>query len=420
MFLVYEIIVELILLLLYPALVVVPRWRTRLSDRLGNWAPIVYDRLRGRPVIWAHCASVGEFMAARPLLERLLDEFPDRALLVTTMTTTGLEQAERALGSRAATALIPLDSYWFLRRVFHRVRPETVLVFETELWPQFLRMAHKSGARILLVNGRISARSFGRYRMVRRLLAPIFARFDLFLMNGEESAERIRALGAPADRVQVLGNVKWAGLQAPGKFPAIASWPEDAEVVVAGSTHAGEEEQVLDLFEDLRQYRPALRLILAPRHPQRVADVERLLGQRGFRWKRRSRNGAEDCDVFLLDTVGELPLVYGRGTVCFLGGSLVPIGGHNMLEAAAARRPVVYGPHVGNFAEVAALLEARGAALRGRDWKDCARILRALLADPVARERMGEAGAAAVAEQGKILERYVDVIGGRVRARTPV
>jgi 3-deoxy-D-manno-octulosonic-acid transferase len=411
MLVVYEILVTLAMLAAFPALIVNPRWRRRLTDRIGLWSPLVYERLAGRPVIWAHCSSVGEVLAARPLIERLLDENPKHAFLITTMTTTGLDTAEGIFGKRAAVCLIPVDSYFCLRHVFRRVKPAVLLVFETELWPRLLHMAKASGARILLVNGRISARSFKRYRLIRFVLRDVLANFERFLMSGPDSAARIIDLGAPADRVRDLGNVKWASIKQAGVYPSLTGWPEATPILLAGSTHPGEEEQVLDIYEDARQYQPGLKLILAPRHPKRVEDVERLLRSRGMVFRKRSApvNAAvaKDAEVFLLDTVGELAMFFPLATVAFLGGSLVPIGGHNMLEPAAAGIPVLYGPHTQNFADVAAALESQGAAMRGADWKVLAKLTRDLLSDPVRRARMGTAGKAAVAGNAKILDRYM-------------
>lgn len=407
----YEILLHLALPLVFPFLLVRKHWRRRLTDRTGDWPPLLYERLHGGRVIWTHCASVGEVNAARPLLECLFDLYPDHRFLVTTMTVTGLERAEQILGKRAAMALLPIDSQFFLRRVFRQVRPALLLVFETELWPQFLRMAKASGAKIALVNGRISHRSYPRYRAARFFFSQIWPAFDAFLMGGEESARRIIDLGADASKVKVLGNVKWAGRTWDSCSSVRVRWPADALVIVAGSTHEGEEAAVLDAFEDVRQYYPQARLVLAPRHLPRIEDILRLLARRGCRYVRRSSLALPTldlsaCDILLLDTVGELAAFYRGAAVAFVGGSFVPVGGHNMLEPAAEGVPVLYGPHVQNFADIAACLEQEGAALRVTDWQDLAKGLRRLFSDPSLRERMGRAGSRVVAKQADILQRY--------------
>lgn len=407
---VYEIILHLALLIGLPLLIVRPRLRERLSERFGNWPPLVYDRLRGGKVVWIHCASVGEVQAARPLVLRLIALYPKRRFLVTTMTTTGLRQAENNFGKLASVALIPIDSMFFLRKVFAHFTPETVLIFETELWPQFIRLARESGAKLILVNGRLSARSFPRYKLIRGLIGQLLAQFDLLLMSGQESAERILALGAPAGRVQVLGNVKWAGCEASTTKRVVPGWPVDAPVLLAGSTHEGEDALVLNAFEDLLQYYPAARLILAPRHPQRVPEVEKLLRDRGLAYGKRMTETPDTPSVYILDTVGELTSFFSLATTVFLGGSFVPVGGHNVLEPAAAGTPVLFGPHMENFTEISAALEACGGAIRVADWQGLAKELRLLWADPARAQKMGSAGRKLVAENSMILDNYVNVL----------
>lgn len=406
MFFIYEVLFHIALALGFPVLLVRPRFRERLNERIGRWDPIVYDRLAGGPILWIHCASVGEVQAARPLVNALLDDMPGYRVLVTTMTATGLKQAEGAFGKRAVVSLIPLDSKLFLGRVFRRIRPAVVLVFETELWPQFLRMARAAGAKIALVNGRISARSFPRYRKIRSFMAATLAQFDAFLMSGEDSAERIIALGADAARVKTLGNVKWAADESQIAARKVPGWDAAAPVLLAGSTHPGEEEQMLDIYEDLRQYYPTLKLILAPRHPQRIPEVEKLLKTRKLAYAKRTEGPLVTPEVFLLDTVGELRSFFATATLVVLGGSFVATGGHNVLEPAAAGVPVIYGPHMQNFEEIAAKLEARGGSLRTADWRAAAKTARELLADPVRLRGMGEEGRALVTENKRVLDRY--------------
>lgn len=420
MFFVYEVLFHIALVLGFPVLLARPRFRERVNERIGRWDPIVFDRLAGGPILWIHCASVGEVQAARPLVNALLDDLPGYRVLVTTMTVTGLKQAETAFGKRVVVSLIPLDSKLFLGRVFRRIKPAVVLVFETELWPQFLRMAREGGAKIALVNGRISARSFPRYQKIRSFMATTLSPFDAFFMGDGDSAQRITALGADASRVKTLGNVKWAADDSQVVPRKVPGWEANARVLLAGSTHPGEEEQMLDIYEDLRQYYPDLKLILAPRHPQRVPDVEKLLKARKFAFAKRTEGPLVTPEVFLLDTVGELRSFFPAATLVVLGGSFVTIGGHNVLEPAAAGVPVIYGPHMQNFEEIAAKLESRGGSLRTADWRAAAKTARELLADPMHLRGMGEAGRALVTENKRVLARYRAelraLVGGAVRA----
>jgi 3-deoxy-D-manno-octulosonic-acid transferase len=327
------------------------------------------------------------------------------------MTVTGLQTAQEAFGAQAAVSLIPLDSKLFLRRVFNRISPRLVLVFETELWPQFLALSKASGATIVLVNGRISARSFPRYQKIRGFVQALLVNFDHFLMSGEDSASRIRELGAPASKVRVLGNVKWAGNEAAAQAREVPGWGSNMPVLLAASTHPGEEEQVLDAYEDLLQYQPDTKLLLAPRHPQRVPEVLALLKARKLTHvTRTSRADASAAKVFVLDTVGELRSFFPLARVVYSGGSLVDIGGHNVLEPAGAGVPVVYGPHMANFAEIADALEKRGGATRVADWRALAQVLRDLFPDEARRHKMGAAGKRLVAENQRILDSYVNAL----------
>jgi 3-deoxy-D-manno-octulosonic-acid transferase len=274
---------------------------------------------------------------------------------------------------------------------------------ETELWPTFLLTCRRRGIPVLLANGRISRRSFARYARVRALLGPTLTAIASFCMQSREDAERIIALGADPSRVAVVGNVKYD--LAPGE-PAQArdlGLPAGAPLFVAGSTHRGEEEAVLCAYTAGCGAAPGLRLLLAPRHPERAREVEALVRRAGFACVLRSAlrgpgPEAAGAPVIVLDTVGELAGLYALGTVAFVGGSLVPWGGHNPLEPAAWECPVVFGPHMGNFAEMAEAFLARGAALRVPDAAALGAALRSLLADSRRRAALGRAGAGVLAQ----------------------
>ena len=345
--------------------------------------------------VWVHAVSVGEALAVEPLLRELRQRFPGRRLLVSTTTRTGQELAAKRLGADA-TFYFPLDFAFACRRTLAAVKPALVVIAETEIWPNFLRAAHRAGARLAFVNGRISDRSFGRYRFWRFFLRRALENVDLFLMQSEEDARRIRELGASPGRVAVGGNLKF-DLPAPARPAFLAGLEKAAQgapIVVAGSTLATEEEKLLDALEVCAQAkgRKAV-LLLAPRHPERFDDVAGLLAARGLRFIRRSRWTMNDArpDVVLLDTLGELAGAYAAATVAFVGGSLVPAGGHNPIEPALWAKPVVFGPSMENFRGVArALLDAK-AAFQVKSSQALGILLAALLSDPVACQRAGEA-----------------------------
>ena len=350
--------------------------------------------------IWIHAVSVGEALAVAPLLEELRRQFPERRLLVSTTTRTGQEMATEKLQADA-TFYFPLDFRFACRRVLSALQPVLVLIAETEIWPNFLREAHRSGARVAFVNGRISDRSFSRYRFWRFFIRRVLENVDFFLMQSEEDARRIRALGAPAARVAVGGNLKFDMPEParPAFLGELERLANGTPIIVAGSTLAAEEEQVLDAVRVSRtvEGKDAL-LVLAPRHPERFDEVARLLTLRGSKFVRRSqwRTDGGRPEVVLLDTLGELAGVYAAATVAFVGGSLVPAGGHNPIEPALWGKPVVFGASMENFRSVArALVEAR-AGFQVRSSDELGILLATLLGDAAACQRAGAAARALV------------------------
>ena len=355
----------------------------------------------GRPSIWIHAVSVGEVQAARTLIPGLRDRYPGHRLWLSTTTRTGRAVAD---GIEAVDGLFyfPLDLPPAVDRVLDRVRPVLFVAVDTELWPNLLRRCARRGVRTMLVNGRISDRSYPRYRLVRRWFRRVLADVDRCCAQSDESARRLVDLGAPADRVVTTGNLKFDVLPAPrpataprhDDLPRSLGLAPDRPVLMAASTHPGEEGPVLDAFRRLRAREPGLVLVLAPRHPERGAEVAALAAGRGLTAVRRSRlpkGGPGRADVVVLDTVGELAALFPAATVVFVGGSLVPAGGHNVIEPAAGGRPVVFGPHMENFAEIAELFLARGAARRVSGAEELEPALAELLADPRQRAELGAA-----------------------------
>jgi 3-deoxy-D-manno-octulosonic-acid transferase len=290
-----------------------------------------------------------------------------------------------------------------VNRALDRIRPRAVLLTETELWPAFIRACTRRGIPVVAVNGRISPRSYPRYRRVRFWFGRVLREVRLFCMQSPEDAARIRDLGAPADRVHVVGNLKFdlAGDEDPGEGARVRGMlglAPDRPVLVAGSTHKGEEPVVLEAFARARDAVPDLALVLAPRHPERLDEVAGLLREARLRWARRSQAPVPgETAAILVDTMGELARLYAAGTVVYIGGSLVPVGGHNVLEPAAHGRPVLFGPHMGNFAEMARLFLEQGAGLQVQDAAGLAAGAVRLLADPAEAARMGSAGRRIVA-----------------------
>ncbi len=391
-----------------------------LRQRFG-YLPVSFN-VDGEASIWIHAVSVGETLTARALAADLRRRYPGLRLFVSTTTIAGQQVASRDIPEADAVFYFPLDLPHIVKRTLRLVKPRLFVVMETEIWPNLLRACHLAGVRTVMANGRISNRSYPRYRRVRRLFARVLADVDRFCMQSRESADRVIDLGADPSRVTVTGNLKFDSLravaaQAPDRGMPRAlrffRFSENRPVVIAGSTMRGEEVAVLRAFGRVRASVPRALLIVAPRHPERFDEVERLAREEGFRTVRRSSLTIDDepaADVVLLDTVGELAELYRIATVAFVGGSLVPTGGHNILEPAVFGKPVLFGPHMENFGEIAAAFLEAGAAVQVNDEWEFEAALRDLLRDPDRRAALGRAARAIVETNHGARERTLAAI----------
>jgi 3-deoxy-D-manno-octulosonic-acid transferase len=374
-------------------------------------------RAAGEPSIWVHAVSVGEVLAARPLVAALKERFPSRLVFLSTTTLTGRAVAEKNVRAADGLFFAPYDWPAPVRRALRELRPGLLVLMETEIWPNLIHEARRSGARVAMVNGRISRRSHAGYVRIRALLRRVLREVDLFLMQGEAHAQRITDMGAPPDRVRVTGNLKFDALGATVASEALehllGSPGHDRPLVVAGSTMEGEEEPVLAAFQRVREQVPGTRFLLAPRHPERFDAVSALVEKAGFRCRRRTGLGAAGWppeEVLVLDTLGELAQVYPLADVVFVGGSLVPTGGHNILEAAVAGKPVVVGPHMHNFQEIADRFRAEGALVEVASAGDLGRELTRLVTDEARRRELGERGRAIVEKNRGAVATTIDAL----------
>ena len=383
-----------------------------LGQRLGRLG----EGLPREPRCWIHAVSVGEAATAVPLVEAITRRWPQLGIVMTTVTPTGARIVADRLAGRAVHRYFPIDLPGPVRRALDAVNPRFFLCMETELWPNLLRALAARGVPSMIANGRISDRSFRRYRLVRFFTARMLAHVRVLAMQSEEDARRIIALGARPERVVVTGNIKSDLIPPEGGGDAL--WQrllglDDGEPVwVAGSTHRGEEAIVLDVYLHLRARMPTLTLVLAPRHPERVAEVERLVRERRLQPVRRSELPKSQARgaVIIVDTVGELAQIYRVASVVFVGGSLAPTGGHNMLEPALLRKPVIFGPHTTNFRESAELLLEAGGALVARDGAELEAHMGALLMDAERRRLMGEAAFKAVAGRRGAIKHTLELV----------
>lgn len=401
------------------------KYITGLGQRLGKLPSIALDE---RPLIWIHCVSVGETEAARPLVRALLDRFPAYRLVISTTTVTGQQVAQDTFGREAAAVFyFPIDWAWTVRRVLRSLQPAAVLIMETELWPNLLRECRTRAIPVAIVNGRISITSFGRYKMIRPFISRVLANITLASMQSEPDATRIRELGIPADRVQMPGNLKFDSAEAAADDDATAKFRErfglggDARLIVAASTHAPEELVVIDALKRIISAQPNyhLRLLIAPRHPERFDEVGSLLQKSGLTWARRSQVAQvkdRSCDVVLLDSIGELRSVFPLADVAFVGGSIATHGGHNTLEPAARGICVVTGAHTHNFAAITkALLDDQAlvqlpAVSASAAPASLATALHELLQDDARRLVMGQKALAVCNRNRGATERTVQMI----------
>lgn len=396
-----------------------PEYRTRVAERFGFVAAA-----DGGVAVWVHAVSVGEALAAQPLIEQLLVRHGDGRVWVTTTTPTGSARVRAAFGVRVRHSYAPYDLPGAVRRFLLRTQPRQLVVMETELWPNLFRACRRRGIPLLIANARLSPRSLAGYARVARFTAGTLADCTAIAAQSEDDAARFRALGAPAARVVMTGNLKFdlaLPAAAVGSGRALRQrFGGQRPVWIAASTHADEEDAALEAHIAVLEVQPDALLILVPRHPQRFDEIWQRIESAGLRAERRSRLAALDqsghpqvldaVQVFLGDSMGEMFLYLAAADVAFIGGSLAAVGGHNILEPAALGLPVLFGPHMHNFAAARELLLERGAAIEVEDVPSLAAEVGVLLGDAERRAAMGEAGAAAVAGNRGALARLLGLL----------
>ena len=354
----YSILYTFGFLLMVPAFLVNrQKYASGFRQRLGNYPEFKHD---GRKVIWLHCVSVGETNAARPLVGRLLEAFPDHRLIISTTTKTGQELARKIFNEKAAAVVyFPFDWKFSVRRALEHFKPTLVLLMETEIWPRFIREAKLGGAKVAIVNGRLSENSFRRYSKVRPLMSNVLGMVDLALMQYDPDAKRINSLGVDGANVEVVGNVKFDSSAHDSDRALTEEFRErfgvstEKALIIAASTHEPEERWVIESLDG--ELGHSCRLMIAPRHPERFEDVARLLETLGRSFARRSSEphvGDIDVDIILLDSMGELRDAYPLAEIVFVGGSLIPHGGQSILEPALEGKAIVTGPYTHNFDSV--------------------------------------------------------------------
>lgn len=391
-----------------------------IREQLGFLPQSLLKKIKDEPVVWIHGVSVGETVASRPLCTELRKLFPHYKMIFSTTTKTGQEMARKVIEADAYF-YFPFDFPWVIRKVFSLIKPKLVVIMETELWPNFLRTAHGLGCKVVLANGRISDRSLRGYKRIRAFTRTILSWIDAFIMQSRQDVERILALGADKQKVFYFGNTKYdqydlnseefqpafkiklaKELQVEGSYP----------VLVVGSTHDHEEESLIPVYKRLKVEYPNLVMILAPRHLERINEIQHLYQKAGIVAVRRTelKHKKRNEPVIFLDTIGELFLAYCLADLVFIGGTLVEIGGHNILEPAAYGKVIFVGPHMFNFNEILKLFLAQDACIQVQDVKELEKRMLACLKNPEESRIMGQNALKIISENQGAAQKSGDLV----------
>ena len=426
---IYDLFFGLFSLAYLPYLVIKGGAHKDFGQRFGRLPDDLRDTGRARPV-WVHAVSVGEVLAVKDFLKALKAKLPGKRIVLSTTTKTGNDIARKTLEKDILKFYFPVDFSFAVKNVIEKVNPSLFIMMETEIWPNLISELAKRRIPAVLINGRISERSFAGYRRIRFVFADILRKIDLFCMRTETDAERIRAMGAPGDRVCVTGNMKF-DLKEPekatkhpvdlvgrrGRRPARpAEALASSDLLVAGSIHRGEEEAVLEVYSRLAKRFTGLKLLIAPRHIDRSPDIKRMAEEAGFKsrlfsnLKESDRTGSSEDSVFVLDTFGELKKLYGLATVVFMGGSLIKRGGHNLVEPAIFAKPIAFGPSMFNFRDMAGQFVRNNAAVQVTDKEGLEKALGELLKDKDARASLGQRAKELIEKNRGATERNLESI----------
>lgn len=399
-----------------------PAYRRRIRERFGWIAALPEDR----PVLWVHAVSVGETLAAVPMIKALQRDYPDHRMVVTTMTPTGSERVQAAFGDQVTHVYAPYDLPGAVRRFLNRVRPEVLIVMETELWPNIVAACARRDIPVVLANARLSEKSARGYARLGALTHTMLARLRAVAAQAEADGERFSTLGLPRDRLAITGNIKFditlthvMRVEAEAVRDAWQTADRFRPIWLAASTHEGEDEVVLAAHRRVLAEFPDTLLVLVPRHPERFERVFELCQEQGFSVARRSlADSPAGCQVLLGDTMGELLTFYGACDIAFVGGSLVPNGGHSLIEPAAWGKPVLSGPHLFNFAEVSQQLEAADALLLCDDAEQLSLTVGGLIRDADEAQQRGVRARGVVESNRGALQRLLALIKAVIDPRT--
>jgi 3-deoxy-D-manno-octulosonic-acid transferase len=435
MMLAYNLLQIIVLALCWPLLLLIalflPKYRRQLSSRLGFGLQSLAQKVSarkspGQPTIWVHALSVGEVTSARPLIKRIRATFPAAVIICSTTTLTGRQLAERTLYADADVFLaLPFDFYPCIRKAIRDMAPDIFLLIETDFWPNLLALLHKRNIPCLLVNGRISHKSFAGYKKLRPLFSSLFSFFTILAMQTADDTEKIISLGVPREKTRSIGNLKFDAALPDEHSPSPQDTdfdklkqefflPPSGEILVAGSTHPGEEKILLAVFSRLHAKHPGIFMVIAPRETARSREIVNTARRMGLFFRLRSeridRSSSAEYSGLVLDSIGELRKLYRAADICFIGGSLVQAGGHNPLEPAALGKPVLFGPHMEDFSEIAHQLFAAGGANIIRSNDELFFRIKSLLEDETLRQRQGALALSVVKQHQGATQRCLEMM----------
>jgi len=399
------------------------KYRRSVLQKLGFLPKKLTECLAGKSPIWLHAVSVGEALSSISIIRMIGDRYPNHKIILSTVTETGNYMANSRLTGIDSTIYFPLDYPWVVKRVIDAVNPLLFVIVDTDIWPNFLRELRKQQIPSIIINGRVSPRSYRGHRWFKWFFKGVLECLSFFSMQSKVDSDRIIKSGADATRVVTTGNLKFdqtvPDITEAEKERLLDSMglKADQKIFIAGSTHKGEEEIVLDVFEALKEEYPDLVLILAPRNPERFREVENLVSQRGLNCERKTRvkerrggSPTAPTEVIVLDTIGELCKIYSVGLLVFVGGSLVKIGGHNLLEPAAYKKAVIFGPYMHNFLEISGVLKDSGGGIQIRNRDEFLFQARRLLGDPSLLYQLGEAAYSVIEKNQGATLRNMEII----------
>lgn len=397
-----------------------PLYRKGLGQRIGFLHKELVDNIKDKKVFWVHAVSVGEVVAVSSLVRELRKRYPETTLLLSTVTETGNRTARQMLPEVDHLFYFPLDFCWMTRKIVSIIRPGLFIITETEIWPNILMEMKKIGVSVVMVNGRVSRFSFKKYSIVWPFIKEVLKNIDLFCMQTDYDAERIIRLGAPPERVKRTGNMKFdqqvLSLGKVEDYKKELGINSSAPILIAGSTHRGEEEYVVNAFQRLREKYPELVLVIAPRHPERSDEVLSLLNRKGIpfvRWTQRQEG--RGAPAIIIDTIGVLSSLYSIATIVFTGGSLVQVGGHNILEPARWGKGILYGPYMDNFRELSDMFVSEGAAIQIKGPDELASTIARLLDNRDLLTEMGKRGLKIIGENQGATDRNIEFIAQLLR-----